>query len=136
MKSIAVPATEEDPGPVTDFVIGELEQYDCSSKALYQLEVSIEEIVVNIVRYSGLSADDTFEVRCGTLEDPLRAVVQFLDGGIPFDPLAMKDPDTSPEALADRVGGLGIFMVKNMMDDVSYVYEDGKNKLTLVKNLQ
>ena len=82
------------------------------------------------------SPDDTFEVRCEVLEDPLRAVVQFLDGGIPFNPLAKKDPDTSPEALSNRVGGLGIFMVKKMMDDVSYVYEDGKNTLTLVKNLQ
>ena len=136
MKSIAVPVIEEDPSPVTDFVIGELEQYDCSSKALYHIEASIEEIVVNIVRYSGLSPDDTFEVRCEVLEDPLRAVVQFLDRGIPFNPLAKKDPDTSPEALSNRVDGLGIFMVKKMMDDVSYVYEDGKNTLTLVKNLQ
>ena len=62
-------------------------------------------------------------------------VVQFLDGGVPFDPLAKADPDITPEAIMEREGGLGIFMVKKMMDDVSYVYENGKNTLTILKRL-
>ena len=135
MRSIIVPANDEDPTPVVEFVSEELEQYDYSSRALYQIEVAIEEILVNIVSYAGLSEADGVEVRCEFLEDPLRVVVQFLDGGVPFDPLAKEDPDTSPEATVDREGGLGIFMVKQMMDDVSYAYEDGKNTLTILKNL-
>ena len=102
---------------------------------MYQIEVAIEEILVNIVSYAGLSEADGVEVRCEVTEDPLRVVVQFLDGGIPFDPLGKGDPDISPDALMDREGGLGIFMVKKMMDDVSYAYEDGKNTLTILKNL-
>ena len=62
-------------------------------------------------------------------------VVQFLDGGVPFDPLASDDPDITPEGLMEREGGLGIFMVKKMMDDVSYAYEDGKNTLTILKRI-
>ena len=136
MKSITVPATDEDPGPVIEFVGEELGRHDCPPKVLYQVEVAIEEILVNIVSYAGLSANDGVEVRCEVLEEPLRVVVQFLDGGVPFDPLASDDPDTSPEALMGREGGLGIFMVKQMMDDVSYAYEDGKNTLTILKHLQ
>ena len=135
MKSITVPANDEDPTPVIDFVEEALEEHDCPPRALYQIEVAIEEILVNIVSYAGLSEADGVEIRCEVLEDPLRVVVQFLDGGIPFDPLAKADPDTSPEAIMDREGGLGIFMVKKMMDDVSYVYENGKNTLTILKNL-
>lgn len=135
MKSIVVPATDEDPGPVIDFVGEELARHDCPPKALFQIEVAIEEIFVNIVRYAELSEDDGVEVRCDVLEDPLRVVLQFLDAGIPFDPLAREDPDTSTGAIMEREGGLGIFMVKQMMDNVSYTYENGKNTLTILKNL-
>ena len=135
MRSITVPATDVDPAPVVEFVEEQLEQHDCPPKALYQIEVAIEEIFVNIVSYAGLSEAEGVEVRCEVLEDPLRVVIQFLDGGVPFDPLAKNDPDTSPEAIMDREGGLGIFMVKKMMDDVSYAYEDGKNTLTILKHL-
>jgi len=135
MRSIIVPANDEDPTPVIEFVGEELAQYDCSSRTLYQIEVAIEEILVNIVSYAGLAETDGVEIRCGVFESPLRVVVQFLDSGIPFDPLAKEDPDTSIEANMEREGGLGIFMVKQLMDDVSYVYEDGKNVLTIQKNL-
>ena len=135
MKCITVPATDQNPNPVIDFVKDELSRHDCPPKALYQIEVAIEEIFVNIVSYAGLADDEGVEVRCEVLEDPLRVIVQFLDGGIPFDPLAKDDPDISPEALEGRVGGLGIYMVKQMMDDVSYAYEDGKNTLTILKTL-
>ena len=135
MRSVTVPATDEDPTPVVEFVGEELEKHDCPDRALYQIEVAIEEIFVNIVSYAELSESEGVEVRCEVLEDPLRVVIQFLDGGVPFDPLAKEDPDTSPEATIEREGGLGIFMVKQMMDDVSYAYENGKNTLTILKNL-
>ena len=135
MKSITVPANDEDPNPVFEFVREELSRHDCPSKALYQIEVAIEEILVNIVSYAKLSPDDNVEIRCDVLTDPLRVTIQFLDKGIPFDPLQKADPDRSPEALLEREGGLGIFMVKQMMDEVSYAYEEGKNTLTILKNL-
>ena len=69
------------------------------------------------------------------LDDPLRVVIQFLDHGKPFDPLAREDADTSEEALMERIGGLGILLVKETMDEVSYSYEEGKNILTILKKL-
>ncbi len=135
MRSITVPATNVDPTPVVEFVEEELSQHDCPPKALYQIEVAIEEIFVNIVSYAELSESEGVEVRCDVNVDPLCVVIQFLDGGVPFDPLAKSDPDMSPEAIMEREGGLGIFMVKQMMDDVSYTYEDGKNILTIQKHL-
>ena len=136
MKSMIVPANDDGPAVVTEFVDEELAQYDCPHKALYQIEVAIEEIMVNIVSYAKLSEDDSIEVRCDILDEPLRVVLQFLDRGVPFDPLAAGDPDLSPEVLGEREGGLGIFLVKQMMDDVSYAYENGKNTLTIRKSLQ
>lgn len=135
MRSITVPAFDEDPTPITEFVEEQLALYDCPRKALFQIEVAIEEIFVNIVNYAQLSEDEGVEVRCEVLDDPLRVVVQFLDDGIPFDPLEREDPDVSNTALDERDGGLGIFMVKEMMDNVSYSYEGGKNTLTILKQI-
>ena len=135
MKTITAPATDEDPNPIFEFIEEELAHYNCPPKILNQIDVAVEEILVNIVSYAGLSSEEDVEIRCDVLEDPLRVVVQFLDGGVPFDPLAAEDPDISPEALSEREGGLGILLVKKLMDDVSYTYEGGKNTLTILKNL-
>ena len=111
----------------------ELEQYDYSSRALYQIEVAIEEILVNIVSYAGLTENDGIEIRCGVFEDPLRAVVQFIDGGIPFDPLAKEDPDVTQSAEDRQIGGLGIYIVKKTMDEVTYAREGDENVLRIRK---
>lgn len=61
--------------------------------------------------------------------------ITFVDHGIPYDPLAKKDPDVTLSAEERDIGGLGIFMAKKIMDDVIYEYRAGKNILTLKKNL-
>lgn len=135
MNRITVPASDEDPALIYEFIEDALAEYEYSAKTFFQIQVAIEEIFVNIVRYSGLSSNDAIEVRCEVLDKPLRIAVSFIDGGVPFNPLLSDDPDISPEGLMEREGGLGIFMVKQMMDDVSYVREDGKNLLTITKGL-
>ena len=58
-------------------------------------------------------------------------VITFRDSGIPYDPLAKEDPDVTLSAEDRSVGGLGIYMVKQSMDELDYVYEDGMNVLTM-----
>ena len=135
MKSLTVPAKTECIDEINDFVGAELEQYDCPMNVQMQIELAIEEIFVNIASYAYHPVEGEAEVRCEVLQDPLRVVIQFLDGGKPYDPLAKEDADTSVEALEEREGGLGILLVKKTMDDVKYAYEDGKNILTIQKNL-
>lgn len=59
----------------------------------------------------------------------------FTDSGIPFNPLQKSDPDITLPAESRSIGGLGIYVVKKTMDDVSYEYKNGKNILTIVKNI-
>jgi len=136
MKSLTVPADTGHLDEVTAFVDGELEAYDCPVSVQLQIELAIEEIFVNIASYAYKPADGEAEVRCEVLQDPLRVVIQFLDGGKPFDPLAGEVPDISRKALEEREGGLGILLVRKTMDDVQYAYENGKNILTILKRLQ
>ena len=135
MDSMTVKATTDELDAVTDFVEDKLAPYECPMRTMLQLRLAIEEIFVNIASYAYSPGIGEAEVRCEVLHDPLRVVIQFLDSGQPFDPLAREEADTSEEALMSREGGLGILLVKNTMDDVRYSYENGKNSLTIQKAL-
>lgn len=68
-------------------------------------------------------------------KQPLSAEITFIDNGVQYDPLAQTDPDITLAAKERKKGGLGIYMVKNSMDDMKYEYKNGQNVLTVVKNL-
>ena len=133
MKKLSVPAKLDYLDEVTDFIESQLD--DCEMKTVLQIRLAAEEIFVNIVSYAYESGEGNMEIECDFLENPKRFLIRFSDYGIPFDPTAKEDADTSEDALLERIGGLGILLVKKNMDSVDYVREQGKNILTLVKNL-
>lgn len=101
-----------------------------------QLELAVEEIFVNIASYAYAPQTGPVVVRGKVMDTPSASIeLIFMDEGRPFDPLAREDPPTDV-ALKDRaIGGLGIFLVKKIMDEVSYRREAGKNILALRKNI-
>ena len=135
MENLIVTAEVKNLDAVTDFVLQRPEIAACPKNTQLQLRLAVEEVFVNIASYAYDPSIGPAEVRCEVLDDPLRVVIQFLDHGKPFDPLAREDADTSEEALMERIGGLGILLVKETMDEVSYSYEEGKNILTILKKL-
>lgn len=136
MESLKVPARTGELDKVYNFVMQTLSPRECPESKLFQLRLAIEEIFVNIASYAYKPGEGDAEVDCEVLEAPLRVVIRFQDSGVPFDPLAKEDADTSQQALMEREGGLGILLVKKTMDDVQYSYEHGKNILTILKNLE
>jgi anti-sigma regulatory factor (Ser/Thr protein kinase) len=105
----------------------------CPAKLRKQLRMAVEELYVNVALYAYPSGDGWVEMQ-GSVEDGV-ATFQMIDGGTPFDPLAKEDPDITLSGEERGIGGLGIFMVKSMVDEVEYVYQDGCNQLTLRKQL-
>ena len=139
-KSITVDATIANVEKVTDFVNAELEALDCPMKAQMQIDVAIDELFGNIAHYaykgheSGKPGMANVEVS-SSKDEPPQVVITFTDCGIPYNPLENEDPDVTLSAEERKIGGLGIFLVKKTMDDISYEYKDGKNILTIKKNL-
>ncbi|MBE6529514.1 MAG: STAS domain-containing protein [Ruminococcaceae bacterium] len=120
--------------PLVQNFIGEhLEAAGCPVKAQMQIEISVEEIYVNVANYAYSSGTGPVTVRVETFRDPASVQITFADSGTPYDPLQKPDPDITLSAKERKVGGLGIFMTKQMMDDISYSHKDGKNILTLKK---
>ena len=136
MKELDIEARVENLDEVLAFVDEQLEQLDCSMKQQMQIDVAVEEIFVNIAHYAYNPVVGAATIRVEVEEDPLTVVMTFIDGGVPYDPLAKEDPDVTLAANDRQIGGLGIFMVKKSMDDVIYNYEDGKNILTIKKQLE
>lgn len=123
----------EDIENVTAFVEDELSKIGCPMKAVVQISVAIDEIFSNIVKYGYQGKPGPVTVSVEAMEDPKRAVVRFVDEGIPYNPLLNEDPDISLNAEERTIGGLGIYVVKKTMDDVRYVYENDHNILTIEK---
>lgn len=118
---------------VTAFVESELEKADCPVKTQMTVSVCVEEVFVNIARYAYPDKTGTAEVRVDVNSEEKSVVIIFMDDGIPFDPLEKSEPDISLPAEQRQIGGLGIFMVKKMSDELSYKYADGWNVLTMKK---
>ena len=130
---LTVVATLENYDRVAEFVEGELEIRDVPMAAQAQIVIALDEMYTNVAKYA--YADDPGEVtvRLDFTEQITEVKMTILDCGIPYDPLKRPDPDVTLEAEARQIGGLGIYMVKQMMDDVSYEYRGGMNILRIRK---
>lgn len=135
MKELIVPALVDELPHVQEFVTNQLEAVDCPMKAQFQIELAVEEIFVNIVSYAYHPEIGQAMVRCEVCDEPLSVTIEFQDQGKQYNPLSREDADTSEQGLMERDGGLGILLVKKNMDAVEYRYENGKNILTISKNL-
>ena len=135
MKELTVAASIDNVNAVTDFVNEQLEALDCPMKVQMQIDIAIDELFSNIAYYAYDGAEGQATVRVEALEDPRAVRITFIDQGVPYNPLTSEDPDTTLSADERKIGGLGIFMVKKSMDAVDYEYKDGRNILTIRKNL-
>ncbi len=132
VKEIVVDSKFENVRTLTDFVESSLEPLHPSPKALMQIGVAIDELFSNVVRYSGSS---NMKLILNVNADVLTAKLTFIDDGVEYDPLKKTDPDVSLSAEDREIGGLGIFLVKKIMDGVEYKRDGQKNILTVVKKL-
>lgn len=130
MKKISIAPTLDKLPEATSFFEDILSAADAPMKVIAQVNVAVDEIFSNIARYSGATAAT---LGCSLADG--RITLRFSDNGRPYDPTGKPDPDTTLSAEERDIGGLGIFMVKKIMDEVTYEYVDGLNILTLVKIL-
>ena len=103
----------------------------CNQKDILALRLACEEIVMNVTSYAyPEDAEGFLDV---DIQKTDRIIIRFEDGGVPFNPLEQKKPNTKLSWKKRRIGGLGIFLLRHKMDDVRYAYEDHKNILTIEK---
>ena len=112
---------------VAEFMDNTLEAWEIPMKVVSKLQIVADEIYSNIVRYSQAKNAKVTAVQNGTVLS-----LRFEDDGKPYDPTTAAEPDITASAEEREIGGLGIFIVRNMMDSMDYKYKDGHNVLTLL----
>lgn len=98
------------------------------------IELAVEEAFVNICNYSYPGTTGDVAITCRL--DQNRFIMEIADSGIPFDITQLSDPDITAPAEAREIGGLGIFLMKKMMDGVAYRREGNRNVLNLIVEKQ
>lgn len=130
MKELIISAEVENMDVVQDFILESIE--DCPSKIQNQIAIAVDEIFSNIAQYAYTNTTGGVSVRIA-VENAIE--IEFEDCGVPYDPFSAETPDISLSAQERDIGGLGIFMVQNIMDSVQYRREDNKNILIIKKNI-
>ena len=127
-------ANNQELSHVQEFVQKVLQRYGCNDKTIMQINLVIEEVFVNIASYAYQNDDGTCKVIVD-YDGVKQVMITFEDNGIPFNPLEKENPDITLSAEKREVGGLGIFITKQIMDQVEYIYENQKNVLKMTKKI-
>ena len=102
---------------------------------MFQMELVLEEICVNVVNYGFEDDGDGHRIEVRIESEPDTLKMEVVDNGRAFDPLTeTPEPDLDSEVGERRVGGLGVFLVKQYMDELRYERVDGRNHLKMVKH--
>lgn len=135
MGRITVEARDGNLGNVLEFLRRQFPDGAGQTTAARMVELAAEEIFVNIAHYAYAPGSGDVTIHCEIQGDPPRISLAFSDSGQPFNPLAQAEPDVTLPAESRKIGGLGILLVKQVMDGAHYEYRDGQNCFSIWKGL-
>jgi len=130
MYKIKVPAQIDQLRGLVQFVVNYARMLGFSQEKIGEIELMSEEVLVNVINYAYPQKGGDVEVSCyPDAED--RLVIQISDHGVPFDPLSVPPPDLSHGIEDRQTGGLGVFLVRQMADELKYARDGQRNIFTL-----
>lgn len=132
MTALTFPAKFEYLDEIRDFVGEKARTSGFNEKDIYSIQLATDEAVSNIIKhaYEGIS-NASFKLSCDFKDD--RLVITVIDHGKSFDPSKVALPDIKADLSDRKIGGLGIFLMRKLMDEVRYEITASGNLLTLVK---
>ena len=133
---LIIPADRGEFPVLQQWLVSIAAELDMQERIRKQLMICCDEIFTNIASYAYLDGNGSVEITIEFVAETQSLRIIFSDSGTAFNPLEISEPDTSSALSERKIGGLGMFMVKKMMDSVEYCRQDGKNILTLTKCLE
>ena len=119
---------------LNEFIDAVCEELEIDMALAMSLNLAMEEAVVNVMDYAYPEGTEG-EVDIEAIADETQLHCTISDSGKPFDPTAKEEVDTTLSAEERPIGGLGIHLIRQLMDNISYERKDGKNILRLSKNI-
>ena len=132
--SLTIPNRIDQLPAVTDFLENLGSSWNLPQKMVLSLNLVLEEALTNTILY-GFDDQETHLIEINISRKNQNLSIRISDDGQAYDPTQRKDPDLNLPLEERPIGGLGIFLIKQMMDSVSYVRKNNKNYLTLKKNI-
>lgn len=133
MRKITFAAKFKNLDDIRDFVGGIAEEMGFSDKEIYSIELATDEACTNIIEHAyGGEGDNELEIYCDDQNGKLKIVLH--DWGKPFDPESVAEPNLNATLSERKIGGLGLYLMRKLMDDVVYeTSADTGNTLTMTK---
>src|SRR5262245_14275172 len=131
MSTIRVPAAVASLAPVLAFVARHARAAGFPPARVTTVELAVEEALTNICQYAYPGGAGDVQVRCSQ-DERHRLCIDLIDAGVPFDPLTVSAPDRTADLATRAVGGLGVFLLRSLVDTVSYRRANNQNILRLV----
>ncbi len=115
---------------IGDFISDSMIASGLDARKIFEVQLAVDEACTNIIKYGYTDETGTIDIICCTRNGELVVVIK--DEGKPFDPTSVQPPDLNASLEERQMGGLGVHLIKSMMDEVRYEFIDGKNVLTMV----
>jgi serine/threonine-protein kinase RsbW len=131
MKTLQVKSELRELVKVRKFLRRVLRGLDLTEEEIYKVELSLVEMCTNIVRYAYPESRGNIYLR--TWHEDARLHLELRDDGVAFDPRTVRQPSMREMVSGERMGGLGIFLARRLMDEFDYRREDDQNVLTMSK---
>ena len=128
-------AVPESLGTGLNPILDELERLGVDKKIAYKIHLALDELLTNIVSYAYDHDHGEVEITYEVVKEPKAIVITLSDEGKEFNPLALDEPDTSLSLEDRKIGGLGVFLAKNALDELTYHRENNKNILIAKKHI-
>ena len=137
MREWTIPATKEAVAAVMHSLEREMEANECSEKKRRQLNIALEELMVNIVNYAYGEEHGIIRISYEFWKTEGGVCLKLIcaDHGKSYNPLKKTEPDVSLPAEKRKAGGLGIFMMKKLVDSIEYERVGGENQITILKQM-
>jgi serine/threonine-protein kinase RsbW len=130
MDTLRLPARMENIEAFRSFVAERMERFETNRERVLLIELGLEEFLTNVIKYAYPLDEGDVEVGFSLTENGMFRM-SIRDWGIPFNPISYEDPDLSGDISERRVGGLGIYLVRRMFDEMNYEREDDANMTVL-----
>ena len=133
-RKITVPATLDHLEELTGMVSDHLRENGVPEKAAFEIDLALDEACTNVISYAYGPGGGDVTVECTVT--PTEVDVCITDHGLRFDPLAVEAPDLTGGVEDRPIGGLGVHLIRSLMDRVTYEYLDEKNILCMTRFLK
>lgn len=118
---------------IGDFITNAMSEFGLDGQKIFGVQLAVDEACTNIIEYGYANEVGMIDIACQRRGEEIVVVIK--DEGKPFDPTSVQPPDLNASLEERKTGGLGIYFMKTLMDEVRYEFKEGKNVLTMVVRL-